>query len=294
MPFQKMSARLYPPRHWVLVGYPNSGKSTFAARMRAPILPIDADHRFAEIAALVDGDIFQLSETPADNNDTDIIEGLLSQNMPGSGVKTIIVDSLTAILTPKTVKAVRDNSAGRNVNRASAFIEKSTARAQLQHAVTRWGCDTLWVYHLEDGIDSKGKEETRPTVSKAERAKLITSMNLELHTVTFSAGSSSASSNGGRCLGIKVVWARNGVKDIILWDDSGKWLDMPERIEAAVYDRAWVPTKKEFFDEVKAELGLMGQAAAESLKAAGFEHYDWRQVQKMFDALKMNNPPGGG
>ena len=43
MAFKKMTKPEYPPRLWALVGYPGSGKSTFATQMRAPILVIDAE-----------------------------------------------------------------------------------------------------------------------------------------------------------------------------------------------------------------------------------------------------------
>ena len=48
MAFQKMNKTAFPPRQWALVGYPGSGKSTFAAQMRGPLLVVDADHRFAD------------------------------------------------------------------------------------------------------------------------------------------------------------------------------------------------------------------------------------------------------
>lgn len=278
MPFKKIVKSRYPPRHWALVGYPGSGKSTFAAQMRAPILPIDADHRFTEVAHLVDGDVLSLSDQAEDNNSTDAIARLLEENMPGAGVATIVVDSLTAILTPLTVRATRDNAAGVNVNKATAFIDKSTARAQIQHAVTRWGCDTLWIYHLEDGRDNQGKPTVKTTVTPVERKRLESSLNLELHMVR----------NNGQW-GILIYWARSGQTNIVLWDDSGKWLDMPEKIEAAVYDSLWTPTKKEFFSRVKEDLGLEVQTAAEKLKAAGFDHFTWQKAGDMFSSLKKGN-----
>ena len=41
-----------------LVGDPGAGKSTFAAQMAGPILVVDADHRFQEVARLSAGDIY--------------------------------------------------------------------------------------------------------------------------------------------------------------------------------------------------------------------------------------------
>src|ERR1051325_11246382 len=99
MPFKKMEKPNVPPRLWVLVGYPGSGKSTFATQMRTPLLPIDADHRFGEVVHLAQGDVYELSGNPADSVDVEKVYKLLEQNMPGSGTKTIIVDSLTTIIT---------------------------------------------------------------------------------------------------------------------------------------------------------------------------------------------------
>ena len=72
MAFKRMEAAR-PPRQWALYGYPGSGKSTFAAQLAAPLLVIDADHRFAEVARLAVGDVFQLSDNPHDNVDPEHI-----------------------------------------------------------------------------------------------------------------------------------------------------------------------------------------------------------------------------
>ena len=36
--------------------------------------------------------------------------------------------------------------------------------------------------------------------------------------------------------GIKVIWSRRGRSGLVLWDESGNWENMPERLEAALYD----------------------------------------------------------
>jgi len=100
MTFPKMQTNGYPRRLWGLYGFPGSGKSTFAARMRGPILAVDADHRFEEVTRLAGAGVYGLSEAPADNVTPERIAALLRANMPGSDVKTICVDSLTAILAP--------------------------------------------------------------------------------------------------------------------------------------------------------------------------------------------------
>ena len=225
MPFQKMQKPKYPPRLWCLIGYPGSGKSTFATQMQTPLLPIDADHRFSEVVGLAQGDVYQLSSNPADSVDPEAIYRLLNENMPGGDVATIVVDSLTTIITPKVVQAVMDNDAGRNKNRMAAFKGKALGMRLLQDAVTRWGCAVLWIYHLQNARDHEANEVTKATLSATERARLYRSINLELHVVEEKARR-----------GVKIVWARRGRSGLTLWDDSGKWVGMPEKIEAAVYD----------------------------------------------------------
>ncbi len=225
MAFQKMNKPEYPPRHWSIVGYPGSGKTTFAAQMQGPTLVIDADHRFTEVLDISGDDVYALSDNAADNVDPDAISRILEENMPGSGVKTIVVDSLTAIITPFVVQAMIDREKGRNRNLMAGFQKKALAMRQLQDAVTRWGTDSLWIYHLQDSRDANAAAIVRSTVSQTEIARLTRSINLQLQIIE----------DGGR-RGIQVAWARRGRSGVTIWDDSGTWAGMPEKIEAAVYD----------------------------------------------------------
>jgi dephospho-CoA kinase len=209
---------------WALVGYPGSGKSTFAAQMRGPLLVIDADHRFDEVARLAAGGVYRLSETPADNVLVDRIDACLRANMPASDVQTIVVDSLTAILAPLVTRAIVDNLAGRNKNKSAAFLDKALAMRLLQDACGMWGVDLLFVYHLQDGRDAHGQAITTATVSRTELARLQRSINLQLRLV-----------QEGDKWGVRVDWARRGRSGLTLWDDSGSWQGMPDRIEQAVY-----------------------------------------------------------
>ncbi len=227
MGFPKKQIPQYPRRHWQIVGRAGTGKSTFAMRMRAPLLPIDADHRIDQVAHL-NPDMLELSTNPVDHNDTDRIEQLLNENMRGAQVGTIIIDSLTAIIAPLVTKAIQDKEHGRAKNLYAAFKPKAMAMRQLQDAVTKWGSDTLWIYHLDDSNTEDGEKIIKETISKTEVARLMRSVNLKLEVVI---------EKGKR--GIYVKWARMGRsgKDVdILWDETGTWLGMPERIERAVYD----------------------------------------------------------
>jgi len=226
MGFKKMQKPEYPPRHWAIVGYPGSGKSTFATQMRGPILAVDADQRFSEVVDLAgERDVYELSDVPADNTNPDRIAQLLETNMNGTRIGTIVIDSLTAIIAPIVTKAMVDKDQGRTKNLAQGWREKALAMRQLQDAVSKWGTDILWIYHLNDARDARAREVTRASISKTERARLHRSLNLQLQIVE---------KEGLR--GVEVVWARRGRSGMTLWDQSGRWSRMPERIEAAVYD----------------------------------------------------------
>jgi hypothetical protein len=222
--FPEMQAWQYPPRLWALEGYPGSGKSTFAAQMKAPLMVIDADHRFREVLSQVAGGVYELSKNPTDHIDSNRIAGILADKMPGTSVGTIIVDSLSAILEPLIVQAMMDKETGKVKNQMAAFRLKALAMRQLQDAVTRWGSDVLWIYHLRDVRDATGKEQVRTSVPDTELERLKRCLNLKLRIVE---------QEGKRV--VQVVWARRGRTGMTLRDDSGNWAGMPAKIEAAVY-----------------------------------------------------------
>jgi len=224
MAFKKMDKIQYPPRQWALVGYPGSGKSTFAAQMIGPLLVVDADHRFAEVARFANDEVFELSDEPADNVNAERIAALLKENMSGSGVKTVVIDSLTSILSPLIVEAILDNDAGRNKNRVASFKDKALAMRLLQDTITGWGVDTLWIYHLRSGLDGQAREVESTTISVVELARLRRSLNLQLRLI-----------QDQNRHGVYVEWARGGRSGLTLWDETGSWRGMPEKIEAAVY-----------------------------------------------------------
>ena len=225
MAFKKLTPTTYPRRQWAIVGDPGAGKSTFAAQMAGPILVVDADHRFGEVALLAAGDVYEVSGNPADHVDAERIVAQLKSHMEGSGVRTIVVDSLTAIIAPLVTAAVMENDAGAHKNRVTAFKGKALALRLLQDGITGWGCDTLWVYHLRSGLDAQARSTVNTTISAVELARLRRSLNMTLRVIV-----------EGKRRGIVVDWARRGRYPITLWDDSGSFAGMPQRIEAAVYD----------------------------------------------------------
>lgn len=232
MPFQKMQKQKYPARLWGLSGYPGAGKSTFATQMQSPLVVVDADQRFGEVFPLVSGDVYRVSEIAHENTDPHAITKNLAANMPAlaaalSGARgTIVIDSLTAILAPRVVAAMVAKERGEVKSLGAAFKGKALAMRELQDGVTRWGCDALWIFHLHDATDDKGNAQTRATVSALELVRLTRSINMQLQVVV----------TDNRRRGIKVTWCRSGRDGMTLWDESGKWIGMPEKIEAACYD----------------------------------------------------------
>ena len=263
MAFKKLEAQSYPRRLWGLAGFPGCGKSTFGAQMRGPVLVIDADHRFDEVAGLVTGGVYQLSGRPADNVDPEAIAARLREGMPEADVRTVVVDSLTAIMAPLVTRAILDNDAGRAKNRAASFKGKALALRLLQDEVTRWGCDVLWIWHLQSGRDGEAKEVTTSTVSRTELARLTRTLNLQLRVI-----------EEGPRRGMRVEWARRGRSGVTLWDESGKWAGMPERIEKAVYD-GLTPAEQEKIEQTL-PAGFTGAAAAIA----------WGMDQGCFEALQ--------
>lgn len=286
MGFKKMAKTDYPPRLWALVGYPGAGKSSFATQMRAPMLIVDADNRFREVLGLAgDRDVYELSDTPSDNTDPDRVAAILDENMPGSEVATIVVDSLTAIIAPIVTQAMVDKDAGRVKNVAQGWRKKALAMRQLQDAVTRWGTDVLWIYHLQDARDEKAREVVKATLSDTERARLTRSINLQLEIV--GDGRNGNGHAGAR--GVKVVWARRGRSGMTLWDESGTWAGMPEKIEEAVYGGL----SQEDQDRIEQEAPDVF-ASADKAIAWGFEQGAFQALQharNAYDKLKREKRP---
>ena len=102
----------------------------------------------------------------------------------------------------------------------SQHSNQSLGNASTSDAVTRWGTDCLWIYHLQDSRDAKTKEITRSSVSETRLARLKRCLNMQLEIVQESSDPQSKR-------GIRIVWARKGRSGMVIWDESGCWDNIP-------------------------------------------------------------------
>jgi hypothetical protein len=189
-----------------------------------------------------------------------------------------VVDSLTAIITPFVVQAMIDREKGRNRNLMAGFQKKALAMRQLQDAVTRWGTDSLWIYHLQDARDSNAASVVRSSITQTEIARLSRCINLQLQIV-----------EDRNRRGIQIVWARRGRSGITIWDDSGSWAGMPEKIEEAVYGGL----TREEQERIEQETPRVFQSAAAALEWAvgqGAFHSE-AEASDVYSALKQEAQP---
>lgn len=280
MGFKKYVATPYPKRQWSLVSHPGDGKSTLAARMQTPNVVVDADHRFDEVAGLANGDVFPLSqEVGLGNTDARMISDQLLGNMDKS-IKTITVDSLSAIIEILVTRGMMDNDAGDNKNRASAWKEKALSMRLIQNSITQWGTDTLWIYHYRDGGDSRGRPVKSTTITSIELAKLQRSLNMNLEIV-----------RDGERRGIKVLWARSGRSGMTIWDEKGFWEDMPELIEAAVYDGLTAEDMAKIANAVPTRFASQTEAIAWAIGLEGADFKDAQHARNAYEKQKREGEP---
>ena len=270
---KKMVAPKYPPRQWAIYGDPASGKSRFASQMKAPSIVIDADGRFAEQLQHAAGDVYQLSDEHTDNTDADSIARLLDKELPGSGVRTIIVDSLTAILRPQINTAMSDIEHGRVKNKISAYRGKAMTMALLQDSVTKSGADTLWIWHTHESMNANAQKIQRASIPETELIRLRRSLNAILRLDVAPDGTRS----------VLIEWARSGKSGIRLVDKAGGWVGMPELIEAAMYSEG-----------VKENATPRSFTGPQDAISWGYEQGCFnasQHAQNAYDELKRNNPP---
>jgi hypothetical protein len=247
--------------------------------MRPDILVIDADGRFEEVAGLVDGRAYEFGDNPGDAVDPRAIHEQLRRDMPQMrNIGTIGVDSMTVIMEPIIDAAMAAKAAGEVKSLGAQWAAKARAVRLIQSAITIWKTDILLIWHEEDARDNQGNARKRQTVSMTERARLIKSLNLLLK-----AG---RSENGQ--LGVHVRWARGGRSDITLWDDTGCWGGMPERVDEAVWGDLTAEERAQFA-EPPAYFKSVELAIAWGMEAGVFR--DEAHVRNAYEKVKREAKP---
>lgn len=195
--------------------------------MATPLGFVDVDHRVQSVVAQAkDPDnVYLVDFDPARLDDVrylaDSVKGAFKEAKPK--MKTIVIDSLTAIIEPLQTGAMLANAANEHRNQSSAFLDKALAMRYLQDAISQLGTDVLWIWHVEGGTFN-GEETQRQTLSETERERLKRNLNAILEIVF----------DGDR-RGIRVENLRpmaGQQRETTLWDESNIWAGMPERIDA--------------------------------------------------------------
>lgn len=171
-----------------------------------------------------------------------------------------------------------DNDAGRNKNRVSAFKDKALALRLIQDAITGWGVDTLWIYHLRSGMDGQARQVESTTISIVELARLRRSLNMQLKVV----------SDGDR-RGVLVEWARGGRDGMTMWDESGTWRGMPEKIETVVYGGLAVEDMERMASRVPDSFSGPEEAISWGYETSAFR--DAVHAKNSYDKLKEARNP---
>lgn len=233
MAFTKAVKPQRPMRRVAIYGPSGAGKTKLARSAVQPMVVIDADGRFTD-QMRPDDEVYFLTDNPADNLDIDKICDGLAANMPGSGVKTIIVDTATPIFeiliekVDERVEQIRqyNKSAQSKKSEIEPHKFKASQMKKLRRALFGYGTDVLIIYHSHEHYNHKGVKETAKTMSAIELARLNMSINMTLQVVV----------NGTR-RGVLIERNRFGHEGITVWDDSpkGDWEGFWEKLEAEAY-----------------------------------------------------------
>ena len=236
MAFVKAVKPKWPTLRAAVYAESGAGKTTLARSAKQPMVVIDADNRFTDQMRENDS-VFFLSENPRDNLDIDTICALLAQNMPGSGVKTIVVDTATPIFETlmEEVEAEVDQIRQWNTKNPSSkkseigpHRTKATKMKRLRRALFGYDTDVLIIYHQHTHYTHTGKKEVARTISDIELARLNMSINMTLKVVT-------DEKTGRR--GVLIERNRFGHEGITVWDDSPTkdWAGFWDKLQAEAY-----------------------------------------------------------
>lgn len=214
--------------HLLLISRMGDGKSTFAAQMDPDYIVLDFDGRWVE-----QKDNQRGTSHVIQNND--VLEAVYEMNKHlksvGDKVKTVVIDSGTAVLdyiqAMGRLEEDKAKSAGRKFNINMTHRLKADTMRVLKGAVQRFHANSLWIFHLEDGMYG-GKEKVRTTIPSTELERLKQSLNAVITIVTNKSG----------MRGVRIEWCRyhkDAAAGSIIWDTQGMWKGVPEKLEQFIH-----------------------------------------------------------
>lgn len=210
----------------LLVAEAEAGKSTLLSQWvkdgKTGVV-VDADGRFDEVIS-EDSEFVPLSDKQHEMIDPKKIYDILHKNMPDDNVGLIAVDSVTAIFEPIVLGIQRNQEESKNYS-ARGYKDKADAMKFLVAGITPWGVDHVWVYHYRERADVSGNKQVVTTITDLELSRLWRNINLKTEIVI--------DSNGKR--GLKILSARGGRSGFVIWDETGKWKGIRQRVEKEVW-----------------------------------------------------------
>lgn len=210
----------------LLVAEAEMGKSTLLSQWvkdgKMGVI-VDADGRFDEVITET-SNFVPLSNKQYEMIDAKTIHDMLHKNMPNDDVGLIAIDSVTAIFEPIILGIQRQMEEKKNYS-ARNYKEKADAMKFLVAGVTPWGCDHVWVYHYRERSDVNGNVETTTTITDLELSRLWRNINLKTEIIK--------DGNGKR--GLRILSARGGRSGFVIWDESGNWKNIRQRVETEVW-----------------------------------------------------------
>lgn len=226
----------------LLVAPPNAGKTTFASHLvkdgKIGVV-VDSDQRFNEVVTSDTEHFVPLSDASHEMLDPKKIYDITHKSMPNPQVGLFLVDSLTAIIEPIILNVQRDVEEGKSKG-ARGYKEKADAMKYLQAAFMPWGVDVIWVYHYRERGDASGNMSVVTSVSTLELSRIYRNINIKCEIVVDKSGKR----------GVKVLEARGGRTGITIWDDSGTWQNIRQRLEQEVWGGLTEQEQKELVDNV--------------------------------------------
>lgn len=273
------------PVKWELKGKSLSGKTSLLAEL-SPVdkltIVIDADNQFGSGLTKENAkkEIYPLSDNPADMREVARIEKKLNEVCPTlQNLGMIALDSATPIVEREITRIQNDISTGKVKGNVTAYGSKARLMKTLRDALDRWGVEVVWVYHVQETTDLDGNKKESQSVTDTELLRLNKNITVTLEVVIDNSGKR----------GVKVHKARRGRSNIVVWDDSGQWVNFRQKLEDAIWGGLSESEQVELENAIPSTFTSPDQAkrwALEFSEANGNFFKDAVHVGNSYDKLK--------